>query len=93
LNLNGEAIRSNALLFSIVLDKNLTVKMFVAQNLLFKENFSIKKCGLKYLSTKTYLSAFLKDVAVSLVVVARGSGLGEHVRNVERRLVQLFNIN
>ena len=90
--------------------------MFVAQNLLFKENLSIKKyfqtktcwskyfrrkftlsnqknCRSKYLSTKIYLSAFLKDVAVPLVVVARGSGLGEHVRDVERRLVQLLNIN
>ena len=37
----------------------------------------------------TYLSAFLEDVAVPLVVVARRSRLAEHVRDVQWRLVQL----
>ena len=36
-----------------------------------------------------YLSALAEDVAVSPVLVARRPGLGEHVWDVKRRLVEL----
>lgn len=44
---------------------------------------------IKEIECTPYLSALLKDVAVPFVVVARRSGLGEHVWHIKRWIVQL----